>query len=103
MSHTVISLTNQVRKARHLVRLMTQNSESCAKVIPHMTHKCESWKHHKSHTYEIQNPMPYNRESYETISSLSQICDISSSLPLGESLRLLPKVHSPSAYPSHFL
>src|SRR5437879_11128755 len=76
MSHTVISLTNQVRKARHLVRLMTQNSESCAKVIHHMTHKCASWKHHKSHTYEIQNPMTHNRKSYETISSLRQIIDI---------------------------
>src|SRR5437588_13019842 len=54
---------------------MTQNSESCAEVIHHMTHKCESWKNHKSHTYEIQNPMTHNRESYETISSLSQIRD----------------------------
>src|SRR5205807_3675107 len=82
---------------------MTQNSESCVKVIHHMTHKCESWKHHKSRTYEIQTPMTHNRESYETLSSLSQIRDISSSLPLGESLRLFPKVRSPSAYPSHFL
>src|SRR5947209_18258918 len=63
------------RQARHLVRLMTQNSESCAKVIHHMTHECESWKHHKSHTYEIQTPMTHNCESYETISSLSQIRD----------------------------
>src|SRR5205807_10096531 len=76
MSHTVTSLTNQVHKAHHLVRLMTQNSDSCAKVIHHMTHKCESWKHHKSHTYEIQYPMTHNHESCETISSLSQIHDI---------------------------
>src|SRR5437868_2410659 len=48
------------------------------------------------------NPMTHNRELCETISSLSQIRDISSSLPLGESLRLLPKVHSPSAYLPHF-
>src|SRR5437588_8745814 len=82
---------------------MIQNSEPCAKVIHHMTHKCESWKHYKSHTYEIQTPMTHNRESYETLSSLSQIRDISSSLPLGESLRLFPKVRRPSAYPSHFL
>jgi len=47
-----------VRKVRHLVKLMTQNSESCAKVIHHMTYKCESWKHHKFHTYKI--PQPYD-------------------------------------------
>src|SRR5437660_982291 len=47
--------------------------------------------------------MTHNRESYETLSLLSPICDISSSLPLGKSHRLLPKVHSPSAHPSHFL
>src|SRR5437588_3478319 len=83
---------------------MTQNSESCAKVIPPMTHKHESWKYHKSHTYEIQTPMTHNCESYETLSSLSQICDISSSLPLGESHRLIsqgPKPFCPSSsFPS---